>query len=46
MDGPGADHYFTSERRRNSSPMTSGSTIQMAVVEPSMAHSLVVSVPP
>ena len=38
--------YFTSERRRNSSPKTSGSTIQIAVVEPSMAHSLAVSVPP
>jgi hypothetical protein len=38
--------YFTSERRRKSSPMTSGSTIQMAVVEPSMVHSLAVSVPP
>jgi hypothetical protein len=38
--------YFTSERRRDSSPMTRGSTIQMAVVEPSMAHSRAVSVPP
>ena len=42
----GAQSYFTSERRSNSSPMTSGSRIQMAVVEPSMAHSLAVSVPP
>ena len=41
-----ARSYFTSERRRNSSPKTSGSTIQIAVVEPSMAHSLAVSVPP
>ena len=40
------DSYFTSARRRNSHPKTSGSTIQMAVVEPSMAHSLAVSVPP
>jgi hypothetical protein len=38
--------HFTSERRRNSSPMVSGSTIQIAVVEPSMAHSLPVFVAP
>ena len=36
--------YLTSERRRKSSPMTSGSAIQMAVVEASIAHSLAVSV--
>ena len=31
--------YLTSERRRNSSPTTRGMTIQIIVVEASIAHS-------
>src|SRR4051812_6919190 len=38
--------YLTSERRRNSSPTTRGMTIQIIVVEPSIAHSLPVFVAP
>jgi hypothetical protein len=38
--------YLTSERRRDSSPMTRGRTIQIIVVEPSIAHSLTVFVAP
>src|SRR4051794_2574044 len=38
--------YLTSERRRESSPTTRGRTIQIIVVEPSIAHSLTVFVAP
>ena len=39
-------HYLTSERRRESNPTTMGMTIQITVVEPSIAHSFTVFVAP
>jgi hypothetical protein len=43
---PGVGDYLTSERCRESSPTTRGMTIQIIVVEASIAHSLPVFVAP
>ena len=39
-------HYFTSDRRSITTPTTSGTTIQISVVVPSIAHSRPVFVVP